>query len=232
MAAVKRRIENERMLGRVFVLLLSFAAAYAGWDSRWMLPLRVLMTLFHEFGHASAALLTGGSVDQILIHPQGGGLCFVRGGWRWLVLPAGYLGSMSAGCAIILLACRTSYDRFVSLSLGCLLILATLIYVRTRGGLIYGVSVGIALASAGWWLPEEINDLLLCLIGAMNCMASLLGLKYLFTYKGYSDALLFSKEIIPLPPVVWAVSWALLSAACLYFTLRAALRPVSNASKP
>lgn len=218
----KERFSRER----IGVLAVAFAVAFWQWDAAWLFPLRVLMTLFHELGHGLAAIATGGSIDRIEVFPGGGGLCYTLGGWRWVILPAGYLGSMASGCAIIFLACRTRNDRFVSLALGLFIVGATLLWVRTMGGFAYGLATGAALASAGWWLTEDINDLLLCLIGAMNAMASLFGLKYLWVHRGLNDAVLFSREILPLPPVVWALAWIALSAACLTATLRVALRKV------
>lgn len=224
MGTMGRLVQRERFLGRIAVIACVFATAYWQWDAGWLYPLRVLLTLVHEFGHGFTAILTGGSIDRIEIDGLGG-RCWVLGGWRWAVIPAGYLGSMAAGCGIILLACRARIHRFVSLALGCLLVAVTLLYVRTGDGLAYGTLVGAALASSGWWLSEDANGLLLSVIGAMNCLGALFGLKYIATAHCYNDAILFSKEILPLPPIVWASSWAALAMACLILTLRVSLKP-------
>ncbi|MBI5200302.1 MAG: M50 family metallopeptidase [Elusimicrobia bacterium] len=221
-------VARERWLMRMAFMGVAFAIAWVKWDASWMFPLRVLMTLIHEFGHGIAGILTGGSIERIEVGRCLGGLCYVSGGWRWVILPAGYLGSMAAGCSIILLASRTRFAKFVSLALGALVILGTLLWVRTQTGFVYGLLVGAGLASTGWWLTQDINELLLNVVGAMNCMASLFGLKYLFVYQGYNDALLFSKEIFPLPPIVWALAWFALSTVALGFTLHLAARPADK----
>lgn len=209
---------------RLAWLAILFALVWWQWNAPWLYPLRILVTLFHEFGHGLAGILTGGHVERITIDPAGGGVCYTRGGLRWVILPAGYLGSMATGCLILLLASRTHQDRFVSLVLGLGLLLGTAIYVRTPVGLTYGALMGAALASAGWWLPEDLNDLILSFIGTTNCLYAFFDLKYLITLgRGYNDATLFSDEILPLPPVVWAVLWTVISLGCLLLTLRVAL---------
>ena len=217
-------VQRERFLGRIVVIAGAFALAYWQWNAPWLHPLRVLMTLIHEFSHGFAAMLTGGSIDRIEVGSFGG-LCWTRGGWRWAIIPAGYLGSMAAGCGIIWLSCRARIHKFVSLALGLFLVVVTLLYVRTTAGLAYGSLVGAALASSGWWLTEDANGLLLSVIGAMNCLASLFGLKLIATSHCLNDALLFSREVFPLPPMVWAVYWATIAVAALVMTLHVALRP-------
>lgn len=208
---------------RLAALLVLFCLALWQWEAAWMFPLRVLMTLIHEFGHGLAALLTGGSIDRITVEPGLGGLCYTRGGWRWVILPSGYLGSMAAGCAMILAASRSRYDRFFSLAMGACVLAATLLFVRSRVGFGYGLLTGAALASSGWWLSEEFNDFLLCFLGTMSCLSAVFGLKYLASYNGNNDALMFSHEIFPLPALVWAVLWAALAVLCWGVTIRFSL---------
>lgn len=210
---------------RAALLAVLFALVWRGWDSPTLYPLRILVTLFHEFGHGLAALLSGGSIDRITVDPGAGGVCYTRGGWRWLILPSGYLGSMAGGCAILLLACRTRWDRALSLLLGAGVAGTTLLYVRTPVGLLYGVGSGLALAAAGRWLGEEANDLLLSFIGVTSCLYAFMDLRILIRLgRGYNDATMFSTEIFPLPPAVWAVLWAAIALAALAFTLGIALR--------
>jgi hypothetical protein len=211
-------------LGRSAGLAAAVALALWQWNAAWLFPLRVLMTLTHEFGHGLAALLTGGVIDRITVDPGLGGVCFTRGGWRWLILSSGYLGSMAAGCGVILLACRTRHEKSISLALGVFVMLATLFYVRTLLGFSFGLLTGAALASAGWWLSEDLNDSILCFLGTMSCLSAVIGLKELASYGGNNDALMFSREVFPLPAFVWALLWAGLSLACLAATLKAALR--------
>ncbi|MBI4675999.1 MAG: M50 family metallopeptidase [Elusimicrobia bacterium] len=212
-------------LGRAALLAGLFAAAFLYWDSAVFHPLRILVTLFHELGHGLAGVLTGGSIEVITVDRMGGGLCYVSGGWRWVVLPAGYIGSMVTGCAILLLACRTRWDRWVAMALGALLVAACLAYVRSWPGFLYGTGAGLALFASGRRLSEDFNDLLLCFIGSTNCLYAVLDVRNLMRLgRGYNDAAMFSREILPLPPIVWAFLWGVLSVMALLATLVVALR--------
>lgn len=213
----KGRLDYKRLALLAFLFIL----VWWGWNSIALFPLRILVTLFHEFGHGLAAFLTGGEIVRITIDSLGGGVCYTRGGWRWIVLPAGYLGSMAAGCVILLLAGRTRHDKIVSLTLGLMLIAATVWHVRTVTGLVFGILSGAILASAGWWLPEEFNDILLSFIGTTSCLYALLDIRYLLTHAGgRNDANMFSDEILPLPPMFWAAIWGVVAVACLIVTVR------------
>ncbi len=216
---------------RLALLAAAFALAWWQWRSPALYPLVILCTLLHEFSHAAAGLLTGGTVVRIEVYPGGGGLCLVAGGWRWLTLAAGYPGSMAWGCAILLAACRTRYDRLVSMALGLVVAAGTLIYVRTSTGLLYGLGLGLALAWVGKRLSEEVNDLILTFLGSMVCLHAFFDLRYLLAGAGgqNTDAVMFSKEILPLPPAAWALLWTAAGLACLAGTLRIALRPPPGA---
>ena len=75
------------------------------WDSMFVWPLKIVVVMFHELGHAVAAWLTGGTVVEIGLNPRQGGHTLTQGGFRLLILNAGYLGSLLAG-VLLLLATR------------------------------------------------------------------------------------------------------------------------------
>ena len=54
--------------------------------------MRLLTTFAHEFGHATACWLTGGSVKKLEVYDNEGGVTAYTGGCRLLVIPAGYVG--------------------------------------------------------------------------------------------------------------------------------------------
>ena len=55
-------------------------------------PMKLIAIFIHEMGHASAAWLTGGSVDKIEVYKNEGGVTNFRGGWKPAIVPAGYVG--------------------------------------------------------------------------------------------------------------------------------------------
>jgi len=217
--------ESSLSIRRLAGLAVAVAILWLFWDTRYVYPLRILLTFFHETSHGLAAVLTGGRIDKITIQADGSGLCYTLGGWRWVILPAGYLGSMLWGCLLLILACRSRHHRFVSMGLGAGLLILTLCYVRSRFGFGMGLAVGAALASVGLWLPEQFNEAMLVFIGMASCLYSLFDVRTLMKL-GRSvpnDAAMFSKEILPLPPVVWATIWGLIALGALGLALRVAL---------
>ncbi|HNW44396.1 MAG TPA: M50 family metallopeptidase [Elusimicrobiales bacterium] len=201
-------------------------AAWLLWDSAIIYPVRILVTFLHEASHGLAALLSGGQVDSITVENNGSGVCWTRGGLRWLVLSAGYLGSMLWGSLILILACRTRFDRAVSVLLGLGLLALTLLYVRAPFAFASGLLIGGGLAAMGLWLDQKTNDLFLVFIGSASCLYALFDLRSLWRIGGAlkTDATMFSAEVLPLPPGVWTAAWALLAVLCLAQALKIALR--------
>jgi hypothetical protein len=68
-------------------------------------PFRLFVTFIHEGGHALATLLTLGSVERIVIHQDGSGETYSRGGAQLLFASAGYLSSTLYG-ALLLVFCK------------------------------------------------------------------------------------------------------------------------------
>lgn len=65
-------------------------------------PFSWLETYFHEISHGVAAIVSGGSVERIVLHFSGSGVCYTRGGWRPLVSFSGYFGAVLWGAVIYL----------------------------------------------------------------------------------------------------------------------------------
>ena len=70
----------------------SFSAlkiANARLPAHQLLPPAVLRV---QMCHATACWMTCGKVEGLEVHTDEGGVCKFRGGQRWLITPAGYLG--------------------------------------------------------------------------------------------------------------------------------------------
>ena len=78
-------------------------AVVALWDTPLVYPLKVLTVMLHEMCHALATLATGGQVLEIKTRWDESGHTLSRGGWAWLIYPAGYLGTALLGSIAILI---------------------------------------------------------------------------------------------------------------------------------
>ena len=202
-----------------------FVIAMLIWDWRVLFPVKVFVVLLHEMSHGLAALLTGGSIVKILVSPDLGGVCTTRGGWDLLVIPAGYLGSMALGGAILLAAARTHADRVLTAAIGAILLAVTLLFVRSGFGFAFGIFCGAALAAMARFAPEWACDLLLKFLGLTSMLYAVIDIKEDLVARTVpsSDAWAMSQRLF-LPPVVWGVFWLLLAvgstAAVVWLAVR------------
>src|SRR5512135_2171103 len=110
----------------VLILALLFIAVWLLWDTPIVYPIKIFVVFLHELGHALAALLTGGQVISIQIFPDEGGLTTTRGGWPFVILSSGYVGSLLFGGVLLYLSNRRTWTRRLLIVLGMLLALSTL----------------------------------------------------------------------------------------------------------
>jgi len=198
------------------------------WSTPVVYPLKILVVFYHELSHAGAALLTGGSVRQIRIVPDEGGATETLGGSQFVILSAGYLGSMALGGVVLVLAARTKYDRQIAAIMGVSIILSTALYVRPvqSFGFGFGALVGAGLIASARWLPASFNDFLLKLIGLTSCLYAVFDIKDdILDRPGIpSDAFLLA-ERTGLPTLLWGVIWLSIAVAGAVVFLILSCRP-------
>lgn len=166
MKAVKpEKTATESAGKRWFYLLGLLGAVVLLWDTWLIYPLRLLVVFFHELSHGLTAIATGGEISHIEIVAQEGGVCYTRGGSRFLTLSAGYLGSLLWGGGIYYLAAATRRDRALMMALGGLVLIITVLYLRNPFGFGFALATGLVMIGAAQKLPEMVNDLALRLIG-------------------------------------------------------------------
>lgn len=142
------------------------------WSTPIVWPLKILVVFFHELSHGLAAILTGGRIARIEVVAAQGGVCWTMGGSQFLILTAGYLGSLVWGGVVLLAASGSKRDRAVSVGLGTIIIAATLLWVRPVIGFGFGFHLlaGVVLVLFGWLLPDAFNDIVLKVFGVTSCL--------------------------------------------------------------
>ncbi len=204
---------------------LSVVISLVPFLSPLLYPLRLFVTFIHEGSHALAATLTGGHPTQIQVMPDASGVTYNLGGWQPVIIMAGYLGAAAYGAAMLTLARRSGAARIVLGISGLIVAVLDFGLVRNGFGLGWGLAIAAGLLFAAARLPAKAAELtamflgVQCVINSLYDLRTLVGLSALFNGP-VSDAVLMS-QVIPLPPLVWAVLWSLLSLAIL----GAALRP-------
>jgi len=204
---------------------------FALWQTPVVLPLKILVVFFHEFAHGAAAVLTGGEVLELSVSAQQGGYAVTRGGSRFWILSAGYLGSLLIGLALLLAALRTRADRALLGGLGAVMILCCALYIRESFALVFCAASGAAMIMAAWALPRAACDLVLRVIG----LTSLLYAPYdifddtIRRASLRSDARMLAEEVGG-TTLMWGGLWLAVSALAILAALRFVLGRESNLS--
>ena len=162
------------------------------------------------------AVVTGGSIKEINLSPAQGGLCWTAGGWRFVVLPAGYLGSMIFGGVILVAASRTDFDRQIMQTLGIVLLIVSIFYVRPflSFGFGFGVATSLGMLGLASYASKSLNDLSLKLIGLTSCLYAALDIKSDLIDRDIpeSDASRFA-ELFGGTSYLWGIVWMLIAIA-------------------
>ncbi|TIB94205.1 hypothetical protein E3Q19_00523 [Wallemia mellicola] len=178
---------------------------------RWLIyPFKLLTVGFHEFSHALAGKLTGAKIESIRLDPHEGGETRMRGGWSFISLPAGYLGSSLIGAIFI----AVGFDSFAS-KIACFVIAASFLICIYWARRIFlnrpDNRIGCGKLSHGIYLRYVI-----LFIGVMSCLYSIWDIiddtsSSLIRKVASSDAVQMSYAFKCIPSRGWGFIWLLQS---------------------
>mmetsp|Transcript_6259 Transcript_6259/g.13560 ORF Transcript_6259/g.13560 Transcript_6259/m.13560 type:complete len:326 (-) Transcript_6259:121-1098(-) len=167
--------------GRLLLIAISILVVMNLPLVRWILyPFLIFSTWIHEMCHAIAGLMSGGSVQNLKIYPDGSGLAYVSTSNLAFVYSAGYQGTAVVGCLLLILRRTKSGPRSGTMALAVAIVLTCLIWVRSFFGFFFLFGLGIALGAAAWKLPStHIRNLYIIL--AVTCtLNSITSIQVLF----------------------------------------------------
>jgi hypothetical protein len=207
--------------------LVTALAVYVFWNTPVVYPLKIFVVFLHEISHGLAAVATGGSIERIELSANQGGVCWTRGGSRFITASAGYLGSVAWGALLLVAGARTRFDRALTALVGLFVGAVTLLYVRSLFGFVYGLVAGAVLVAVALKLPEHASDALLRVIGCVSCLYAVwdIASDVLLRDVPGSDAHAMA-AITYLPAAFWGVLWIgvalAVTALALFVTARRA----------
>ena len=193
---------------RVAGLVLTVLLLTWFWDNPLLLPLKLLVVFFHEMGHAIAVLLTGGGVVDLAVGLDQGGHTLSRGGNRFLILNAGYLGSLLSGVVLLLVKTPRGAKRT------CIVLALTLFGTAAlwvRPVLSFAALFCAATGACFLWLSKR-SDLALSVLRILGVFSVLYALGDIrddvFRAPGgvVTDATMLA-EHTGLPSVLWGLLW-------------------------
>lgn len=192
-------------------LPIAIGASLLLWFSPYSLWVdQLFLTFVHEACHGIAAILTGGSLVRFELQPNTSGMAYTQGGFRPLILLAGYAGSALVGGALLVAARARGLEKAICWAIAGFLGVFTLLFVRN----LFGFGVGVVLTGffafvarrgAGWQLAFLLS--FLAVQSILNAFKDLLTLVLLSGRGVLTDAHLMSREFTAglVPPVVFAV---------------------------
>ncbi|KAJ3325587.1 hypothetical protein HDV06_003405 [Boothiomyces sp. JEL0866] len=194
-------------------------------------PFKILTVALHEFGHASAGILTGAKIMSITLDPNEGGLTKMRGGNPYITLPAGYIGSLFWGSLMVCCGFDVLASK-VAAGLVGVAMLATLWWAKNWLARTITVAF-IGLGALLWWYHDaEYLRYFILFLGVMSSLYSLWDIieDLIMRKVNESDASQFSRLCCggALSPKFWGVIWFFISIIILGLSIIIALEVFKN----
>lgn len=180
-------------------------------------PFKLFVTIVHEFCHAFAAVITGGSVHGMSINPDMSGEAITSGGLLFLIASAGYVGTALIGALCITLLKKGFSSQIITVVFG-LISLSALVWTSSIS---FGTGITLLMSLVLFFCSTQLilAELITVIMSFQLLAGSFSDLKYLVflssTSNTYTDAVLM-QSVTGLPPIVWALSWSLFSGYLAY----------------
>lgn len=199
-------------------------------------PFTILATWFHEMGHGIAAMLLGSRFEHLLIFPDGSGVALSSRPFESsrlteaLIAAGGPLGPPLAGAALIIASRNSRSTRIALVTLGTVLLLSTLIWVRTWTGLIVLPLLAAAILATARYGSLAQQRFAIQLLGVQACISIWQQFGYLFTPGGRIEGQFQRSDtgaiadVLLLPYWFWGAVISAAICALMWWSLRVAFR--------
>lgn len=209
---------NKNLLARllamvlVYVILKFFGGSFG---SLVLYPVTMLVAFLHELGHATGAILTGGSVDGLQINPDGSGYTVTRGGSAGVILIGGYLGSALLGNLLFRIGVKhRTQAQAALLVLAFMMALAGIIWFEsfTSTGLLFAFAATLFFVARRTTWDQDA----LMFLG----LATVLYIIQDFDVGPKSDLAMYEQVVGIFPYRVWMYLWLALAFGLFVWNLK------------
>jgi hypothetical protein len=180
-------------------------------------PFKWLESYFHEISHGLSALITGGSIVQIQLFPNGAGLCTTRGGLNFVISFMGYTGAIFWGALIYSIA--SVHQRIAQIFSGlviCLFLVSLLFWIRDILSFVI-VVILLVIFITQFKLPKSYYlQVALKLTGILVLVNSLYSPWYLIDGRSLGDGAALA-QLTMIPEFIWVFVWSSLGLLSLVF---------------
>lgn len=206
-----------------FALALAayFVVLWLLWPTAFAWPFKVFVVFLHELSHGLAAVATGGRIAAITLDWREGGATYTQGGNAFVMLSAGYLGSLLWGLALLAIArSRPRWAAGTIQALGMLTVLVTLVYVRNGFGIAFGILFGAVLFAAGRRLPRDSAVIVLTALGLTSALYAVLDIRSdIIDRPGLESDAHMLAELTAVPTLFWGFLWAGIALGASFWLL-------------
>ena len=230
-------MQSSRLNGRRLIALAAcIAIAIYFWDLPVFGPLKLLVVMMHESGHALATFLVGGHVQRVVIASDQSGYCLSQIPQSFLdavvVYSSGYLGSAVAGSTLLWLGLRLRFHRHVLGAIAIWLFAMAFLLAGNPFTFVFCLVGAAILGLIAAKLKDAVAEWLVLFIGSFSGLYALFDLRddlWNSATRAHSDAALLA-NLTGVPSVVWAALWTLVGVVLVVLATASALR--GGGSKP
>lgn len=224
--AAPAQVDGKRLIALIACIVLGVAA----WELPFLTPLKLLAVAGHETGHAVAALLVGGSVNQIHVSADESGDCLsmIPDGYfaRIVVSSGGYVGGAIIGALLLLFTFRWNLGKPMLAVAAVWLTVVALFYGRDLFTLGFCLGMAALFGLGARFLPKDAASAVNLFIASFTALYAVMDLKddlWNSAVRSQSDAAILASSS-GIPAVVWAFMWTLLSLAIVGYGAYLALK--------
>lgn len=193
-------------------------------------PFRLLITIVHELGHGLAAILTGGQFSHFVIAPDGSGLAYTGGGWRLVIIPAGYLGVAIFAAILFRLGRSRRWSRVALGVIGGAMMVLSLWFglpgafsISAIANSVLGIVMGVVFGAIFLKIALRANPAtVIFFLHFIAIKAGFAAFGDLFAVIGMSTQINAPQtdahsmaQLTHIPAIVWGLLWVVIAAALI-----------------
>lgn len=203
---------------RLVILLCWVAVLVAALD--YLYPIKLFTVLLHEYSHAIVAVLTGGTVVELMVSSDLTGHVKSSGGSRFLTLSAGYIGSLVFGALIFYWAYVRNTPTVVFYILGSVIVAGMIGFSPTLSTAGITAMILVVLYVLLQYLPQYGKIVL----GSIGLSSMLYAIRDIYTHtiihpQLKSDAHMLASEIGGTTQM-WGVIWLVVSLIAFVIVIK------------
>jgi len=218
------RILKKKIITALIVILAYFLFKHLiPFGGYVVYPFSLFVTFLHELGHALASVITGGKVIGVRINFDGSGYAVTAGGFRWMVIMGGYLGSIIFGNILLYVGFKTNkMSRNVLYVLIFLLLFVSFFWFESLGSSLILLAMSGALIFLVY-KKEELSSTAILILGVISVLYIIED----FNVGPSSDLAKFAEYIPIFSAAIWMYVWLILALGVTFFNVRRLYKKIS-----